>query len=105
MKSVLLIFIFTVTGMGCSNQSEVESLKVEMIELRSRVNSLESKIDILLASKNLQNPNTTDRTASSAFSESKPSVSRSASRTRQCQATTKKGSQCKRKPSAGSSFC
>lgn len=108
-RLVLLAMIALLCAPAHAQTPSAESLSREVADLKRQVAALEQRLDLVISMLNRQTgegsvPTTTAAPARASVAPSAPRPPASATRI-QCQATTKKGTQCSRMAAAGASYC
>ena len=117
---VLLIFVGLLSAPAYSEPQTNEALSKELADLKQKVAALEQRLDLVISLVNRSSsgpgsgaastsptsvrPPGSSLTPSAGQLAPTPAVAPTASRI-QCQATTKKGTQCLRLAAAGASYC
>lgn len=108
MKTLLvsLALVVLLSPTATSQNAAAASLAEEVAALKRKVAALEQRLDLVISTLNRQNtaPIPATSPARSSIAAATPGPSPASSRI-QCQATTRKGTQCSRLAPAGSSYC
>jgi hypothetical protein len=99
----LISIICVLCFIGCATPEQVTKQSDRIDELQTEVSFLHGKIDEL--SKTIQNLNTNLQTQQNITPTQNSSTTNTSQESGQCQALTKKGTQCTRKAQEGSKFC
>ena len=101
MRNITYIFLLVLGS--CASRDEVSELKHKVADLDAKITQLEGKIDSLLIARNY--PASRGRSESSSPESFYSSPNTKSGYYSRCQATTKRGTQCKRSAQAGRSYC